>query len=86
MSLFEILMLVCFGSAWPVSLYHSYTSRTNAGKSLLFLCVVFVGYIAGILHKTLYSYDAVIFLYIANGLMVLTDILLYFRNSRLAGR
>ncbi len=85
MSIFEIIMLVCFGSAWPVSIYYSYKAGTNAGKSLLFLYVIFTGYIAGTLHKIFYYYDAVIFLYIFNGIMVLADIMLYYRNRRIAG-
>jgi hypothetical protein len=83
MSIFEIVMLLCFGAAWPFSLYKSYTSKQNAGKSLIFLCVILVGYVAGTVHKVLYSFDYVIYLYILNGSMVLTDILLYLRNRRL---
>jgi hypothetical protein len=79
-SIFEILMLVCFGAAWPFSIYRSLTSRAIAGKSVVFLIVVLVGYVAGILHKVFYRYDYVIFLYALNGCMVLTDIVLYFRN------
>jgi len=80
MSVFEIMMLVCFGAAWPFSIYRSATSRSTAGKSVAFLFVVFIGYVAGVLHKLLYRYDYVIFLYALNGCMVLTDIVLYFRN------
>ena len=84
MSLFEILMLLCFGAAWPVSLWKSWTSRTNGGKSVVFLFVVVAGYAAGIVHKLLYSRDAVTFLYALNMLMVSADIVLWFRNRRLA--
>ncbi|MBU2538809.1 MAG: hypothetical protein KKH22_10235 [Proteobacteria bacterium] len=83
MSIFEIAMLVCFGAAWPFSLYRSYRSRTNAGKSLFFLAVVFMGYVSGILHKIFFSPDPVIGLYILNGAMVAGDILLYFRNRKI---
>ena len=86
MSIFEIIMLVCFGAAWPFSLYRSFTSRKNSGKSLFFLFIVAVGYIAGILHKLFYSYNAVIFLYILNTLMVSTDIVLYYRNKGIMTR
>ncbi|HIJ90953.1 MAG: hypothetical protein OEV89_09625 [Desulfobulbaceae bacterium] len=85
MSIFETVMLLCFGAAWPFSLYRSYRSRTNAGKSLMYLCVVFAGYLSGILHKVFFNPDPIIFLYITNGLMVAGDILLYLRNRRLAG-
>lgn len=83
MSIFEIIMLLCFGAAWPVSIYKSYTSRRNTGKSLFFLYIIIVGYIAGILHKLVFSYNAVIFLYILNLVMVTTDIFLYYRNKGL---
>ncbi|HUV09281.1 MAG TPA: hypothetical protein VMX75_16210 [Spirochaetia bacterium] len=80
MSIFEIIMLVCFGAAWPFSIYKSYKSREVAGKSVLFLFVIFVGYLAGVLHKLLHYFDPVIYLYMLNGTMVLIDISLYFRN------
>lgn len=73
-------MLVCFGAAWPFSIYKSATTREVGSKSLLFLCVVFVGYVAGILHKLTSRPDHVIALYALNGAMVLADILLYLRN------
>ena len=77
------MMLICFGAAWPSSIYKSYTSRTSKGKSIAFLIIVLAGYVAGILHKFFYNFDPIIYLYIINALMVLADIFLYFRNSRL---
>jgi hypothetical protein len=79
-SVFEIAMLVCFGAAWPVSIYKSIRTRAVAGKSLPFLVIVFVGYAAGILHKLVFHYDLVIFLYMLNAAMVGVDIVLYLRN------
>ena len=75
-------MLLCFGAAWPFSIYRSYASRTNGGKSLVFLFVVFTGYISGTIHKLRHNHDLVIWLYVLNGFMVLVDILIYFRNNR----
>ncbi len=83
MSLFEIIMLICFGLAWPFSIYRSWKSRSVAGKSIIFLFALFVGYISGILHKVFYAPDPVIFFYALNGTMVLIDIGLYFRNKYL---
>ena len=83
MSIFEALMLICFGAAWPLSIYKSYVTRRNGAKSLWFLCVVFVGYLSGCIHKLLYNLDPVIALYALNGTLVFTDILLYMRNVRL---
>jgi hypothetical protein len=79
-SVFEIIMLVCFGAAWPLSIYKSLRTREVAGKSLPFLVIILVGYAAGILHKIIYRYDLVIFLYALNALMVSVDIALYLRN------
>jgi hypothetical protein len=83
MSIFEIIMLLCFGAAWPFSIYKSYASRANSGKSIMFLWIVLMGYFAGIIHKLKYSYDGVIYLYILNSVMVLTDMLIYYRNAKL---
>ena len=83
MSIFEITMLICFGAGWPASVYRTYRTRSSRGKSLLFLSLVFIGYISGCLHKVIYHYDAVVFLYILNGLFVLADLILstYYRRQ-----
>jgi len=80
--IFETLMLICFGAAWPLSIYKSCTSKSVEGKSVAFLFVLLVGYIFGILHKVFNSYDNVIFLYILNFIMVSIDTGLYFRNKK----
>lgn len=85
MDIFEALMLVCFGAAWPFSIYRSYKSGSVEGKSPFFLVVVIVGYTAGILHKILYNYDFVLYLYFINIAMVTIDLLLYVRNSKMFG-
>lgn len=83
MSIFEILMLLCFGAAWPFSIYKSYKSKSVAGKSPIFLVILLVGYICGILHKILYAFDVVVYLYALNFIMVTIDFLLYLRNVKL---
>jgi hypothetical protein len=81
MSIFEVIMLICFGAAWPVSIYKSYTAKSIEGKSVFFLWIILTGYIAGIIHKIFYNYDLVILFYIFNGLMVTVDIIIvYYRN------
>ena len=80
-SIFEVVMLVCFGAAWPVSICKSYRSRTTAGKSVVFLVIVEIGYIAGICFKLTGTLDYVIALYALNAGMVLIDIGLYRRNT-----
>lgn len=80
-NIFEIIMMISFGFSWPFSIYKSYVSRSTQGKSLPFLYIVSVGYAAGILHKIFYSYDFVIIFYINNFLLVVIDIILFYRNS-----
>ena len=84
MSVFEIIMMICFGAAWPFAIYRSWTSRSVDGKSFIFLAIVQVGYLAGILHKVFYRWDGVVALYIINLIMVTIDALIYLRNKSLA--
>jgi hypothetical protein len=82
MSPFEIIMLSCFGISWPIAAYKSWKTGKAAGKSLLFMSLIWIGYVAGILHKLLYSRDPVIYLYAFNLVMVSLDIVLTVRNLR----
>ncbi len=87
----EIIMIVSFGFSWPANVVKSYKARTTKGKSLLFLCLIFFGYIAGIASKLLNeAYMAafaskwyVLVFYILNFLMVGADLVIYFRNKSL---
>lgn len=83
MSIFEIIMLLCFGAAWPISIYKSLKSRSVSGKSVIFLYVIMIGYVAGIVNKLVYNMDWVILLYGINLIMVFTDTMLYYRFSNL---
>jgi hypothetical protein len=82
MSIFEIIMLVCFGAAWPFSIYRSYTSGKTGGKSVFFLIIILVGYVAGIANKLFYRFDNVVYLYCLNFAMVSMDTALWFRNKK----
>jgi len=79
-------MLVCFGAAWPFSIYTSYKSKSTKGKSTLFLVIILVGYAAGIMNKIYYNFDDVIYLYALNMIMVMLDLVLYLRNQRICIR
>ncbi len=83
MSIFELMMLICFGVSWPISVLKSIRTKSTAGKSLLFMIIILIGYVFGILHKILYSFDFVIYAYIFNFIMVSIDIILYFYNRSL---
>ena len=89
--IFEIIMVVSFGASWPFNVMKSYKARTTKGKSLLFLCLIFFGYIAGITSKfvnedymnSFASKWYVLVFYFINLIMVGADLLLYVRNARL---
>ena len=36
-SIFETMMIICFGISWPLSIVRSYRSRSTKGKSLMFM-------------------------------------------------
>ncbi|HPB42020.1 MAG: hypothetical protein EWM48_04010 [Sphaerochaeta sp.] len=83
MSIFETIMLACFGMAWPVNIMKTVRSKTARGRSLMFQAIILVGYISGIIHKLLYSLDIVLFLYCLNFVMVGIDgaLLLYYKRK-----
>ena len=88
MSILEAIMLVCFGLSWPISIYRTYKVKNPLGKSIAFLWLIIIGYIAGILNKIVGpKVDWVIWLYAINALMVATDLFLVVlyrrRNARL---
>ncbi|MBA4719420.1 MAG: hypothetical protein HRO68_10140 [Nitrosopumilus sp.] len=82
MIIFEVIMLLCFGAAWPFSVYKSYKSKTNKGKSVYFMMIIFLGYVSGIIHKYFFNYDEVIILYVINAVVICADIILFFVNKR----
>jgi hypothetical protein len=86
--IFEVLMLVAFGAAWPFSIRRSWMSRSTAGKSIVFLWVVLIGYACGVINKIVNQQvsEGVVWVYAANALMVSLDTVLYYRNQILEKR
>lgn len=80
----EGIMLICFGMAWPASIWKSMTSKSTKGKSLSFMLIILVGYVAGIVKSLIEPEISwpVLSLYLLNTAMVTTDTALYFRNKR----
>lgn len=83
--IFDAIMMICFGAAWPVAIMKTLRTKRVTGKSLFFLFFVFIGYSAGIVYKFLEAgrpdttISPVVFLYILNLSMVTVEILLWFR-------
>ena len=87
-SIFEVIMLVCFGFSWPFAIWKTIRVKNPAGKSYLFMGLVIIGYIAGCIHKVLYHWDFVFWLYLLNTLLVATDFVLclyYMRKLKRTG-
>ncbi len=79
--IFEALMLVCFGVAWPFSIYRMIKTKRAHGKSQLFLSVILAGYIFGVLYQISGERSAVIYLYLLNAFLVTFDLFLTIRYS-----
>ena len=83
-SLFETIMLVCFGFSWPMNLIKAYNAKTAKGTSLPFILLIITGYIAGISAKIVNGQiNYVLVAYILNLAIVLMNLAVYFRNSSL---
>ncbi len=84
MSIFEAIMMLCFGASWPFQVAKTYKTKNVAGKSILFLWLVMIGYVSGMIHKVLHNPDWVIYLYLLNLLLVATDTFFYYRYKKRA--
>ena len=82
----EATMLILFGISWPFNLLKSIRSKSTKGKSLLFLILIDLGYIAGITSKFVsptfvWETDWWVFaIYVINFLFVSADLTMYFIN------
>ena len=80
----ELLMVLCFGISWPISIYKTLKSKTAAGKSPVFIgCIVF-GYICGIISKILSDNITYVFVFYCINLVTTSFDLglnFYFRNK-----
>ncbi len=87
-TIFESIMLICFGLSWPISVYKSIKSKSTKGKSVFFLFAILIGYISGITGKIVAhvnnekDINYVLALYVINFLVVSTDVVLYFINRK----
>ena len=80
----EALMLVSFGLSWPVNALNAWKARTAKGTSLAFLVLITFGYVAGIAAKFVGNIITwVLGVYVINLAMLVANILIYVRNSRL---
>jgi len=85
-SIAEALMLVCFGASWPFSVIKALRVKKVTGKSPIFLCLILLGYLAGMVSKVFRWDDPrshwLLLLYIYNFSIVGFDTILYFRYRK----
>ena len=82
-TVFESIMLICFGLSWPISVYKSIKSKSTKGKSVVFLFAILIGYISGIIGKIVSNnITYVLIFYIINFVVVSTDTVIYFINRK----
>ena len=77
-SIWEIIMVVCFGCSWPFSIIKTIRVKNPTGKSYLFMSLIIIGYLAG----CIYDLDAAIWLYVLNTVLVAIDmgLCLYYQH------
>lgn len=81
-SIFETVMLLCFGFSWPMNLIKAYNAKTAKGTSLPFILLIIIGYVAGITAKIVTGQtNYVLAAYVLNLAIVLLNLVIYFRNS-----
>ena len=79
-SIFAILMLLCFATAWPFSIIKQLRTKRTEGKSILFSYIVLAGYLFGFINKIVMDeINYVIYFYILDFALVLFDVILYYR-------
>ena len=83
-AIFETIMLVCFGLSWPINVVKAYKAGTTKGTSLPFILLIITGYLAGVTAKIVNGqFNYVFIVYIINLLIVMLNVVVYFRNYHL---
>ncbi len=83
-SIFESIMLICFGLSWPLNVIKAYKAKTAKGTSLPFILLIITGYIAGITAKIVTDQiNYVLIVYLINLAIVSLNVIVYFRNVSL---
>ncbi len=83
-TVFEGIMIFCFGVSWPAAVIKTFKTKSVEGISAVFLWFIFTGYISGVFLKisgTMVSgyINPVIGLYIFNLVMVGTELVFYYK-------
>ncbi len=79
---FEAIMIICFGVAWPVSIWKLLKTKKSHDKSIPFVAIVLVGYFSGICFHWFGTKSIIIWLYAFNALMVALDLALTMKYKK----
>ena len=83
-SMFETIMLICFGLSWPLNVIKAYKARTTKGTSLPFILLIIFGYVSGITAKLVTDQiNYVLAVYLINLVIVSLNVIVYFRSKAL---
>jgi len=80
----EMIMVICFGISWPISIIKTLKMKCSTGKSPIFISCIVIGYICGIISKIVGDNITYVFwFYWLNLCMTSTDLglLLYYRHK-----
>ncbi len=81
--LLEFAMLFAFGFSWPFAIVKTYRAKRVEGKSPHFMMIVIAGYLCGIAaHLVEGTKLWLCFVYLADIVLVSTDLTLYFYYAR----
>lgn len=85
--IFEAVMLVCFGLAWPIAALSMLRTGRAEGRGVGFTLVILLGYVAGALSKLLATHagaalQPVAWLYLLNIVSVGANAALQWRFTR----
>ena len=79
----EFAMLFAFGFSWPFAIWRTYHAKRVDGKSPQFMFIVIFGYLCGIAaHLVEGTKLWLCWIYLADILLVSTDLTLYFLYAR----
>jgi len=76
LTLFEMVMLLCFGGSWPFAIAKTIRTKEVSGASPLFYALILTGYLCGIIHKLETNPNFVLVFYVLNAAMVATQLVL----------
>ena len=75
----ELVMVLCFGLSWPISIIKTLKTKSTAGKSPLFIGFIVLGYICGIISKILSNNITYVFVFYCINLITTSfDLCLHF--------